>query len=45
MAARSKSLVVGNDRVISELKEKVFMLDGCLCVGCITSVCCVDLQI
>ena len=42
MAARSKSLVVEKDRVISQLKEKVFVLDGCLCVGLINYV---DLQI
>ena len=44
MAADSNSIVVEKDRVISELKGKVFLLDGCLYVGGMISVCCVDLQ-
>ena len=39
MAARSNSLVVEKDRVISELKEEVCLLDGCLYAGGMTSFC------
>ena len=41
MAARSNSLVVENQREISELKEKVFLLDGCLYAGGMTSFLCI----
>ena len=42
MAVRSNSLVVGKDRVICVLKEKVLLLDSSLCIRGILSICCVD---
>ena len=42
MTVRSNSLVVGKDRVISVLKEKVFLLDSSWCVEGMTSICYVD---
>ena len=45
MAADSNSSVVNNHRVITELKEEVFQHDGRLCVGGMTSFCCVDMHV